>query len=241
MPTTLRHLTDEYIVDLKQTSDDSEITPVQVAFWIITLSNRVLSQHVNKRDSGAFMTTWPRIPVVEPTTTQQVGIVSGRKYIELPSGIFDFDKDAGVEYIAYESDGGPGCPPRFLVVRFERTSPSELIMLAGNPHTKPSPMRPYWYRTKNLIPLVGIENINVPFVEMGLYSTIAPVDEIDFDAPFDFPEELMSVLRREIFGLGQFILQVPSSRLNIGDDPDAGQGGVPTQKIVSVNQPQPEA
>ena len=170
--TPLRFLVDDIITALKQTIDDREIQPTQVGMWVITLSNRLLSQHIGKRDSGAFLTIWPQVPVVEPTSTVSPDIVAGRKYFTLPSMIFDFDKDGGIEYIAYESDGGPGCPPRFQKQRFERTTPSEALWLNSNPYTKPSPNRPYYFRNKDYIGLIGIENIKVKNVEVGVYSTI---------------------------------------------------------------------
>ena len=238
--TTLRHLVDEIVTDLKQTIDDAEINPVAIGFWIITLSNQILGQHIQKRDSGAFMTTWTGVPVVEPTATSQTGIVAYRKYIELPANIFDFDRDGGIDYIAYRSDGSPGCPPEFEFQRFERTTPGEARLLTWSPYTKPSPLRPYYYRTKNYIPLLGIENINVTAVEVGIFSTIESITAIDIDAPFDFPEELMAVLRRQLLDLGRFILMVPSERQNVGDDPINDNSQIPGQKISSVN-PQPEA
>jgi hypothetical protein len=238
MATKLRYLIDEIIVDLKQTIDDAEISPVTVGFWIITQSNRILSQHVQKMDSGAFLTTWPSVPVIVPTATQTTGVVAGRKYITLPSSIFDFDKDGGIEYISYQSDGGPGCPPEFEFQKFERTSPSEARLLTWSPYTKPSPTRPYYYRTKDYIPLLGIESINVEYVEVGIYSTIECIDTIDIDAPFDFPEELMDVLRRSLLDLGRFILFMPSERTNVGDDPINEGSQIPTQKIASVNEQQ---
>lgn len=235
---TLRFLAYDIITALKQTVDDRDIQPTQIGFWAITLANRILSQHIGKRDSGAFLTVWPNVPVIEPTQTQQVNIVEGRKYIELPEWIFDFDKDGAIVYMAYISDGGPGCPPRFQKQRFERTTPAQAIWLNSNPYTKPSPLRPYYYRTGSLIPLLGVENINITGVEIGINSTIKTVDKIDIDAPFEFPEELMDVLRRQLLDLGRFILAVPSERTNLGDDPITDQQqAVPTNKIVSVNAP----
>ena len=43
-------------------------------------------------------------------------IIKDRKYIEMPGLIFDWDKDEAVDYLAYTSDGGPQCPPRFTKV-----------------------------------------------------------------------------------------------------------------------------
>jgi len=238
--TKLQHIIDEITTDLKQTIDDAEISPVAVGFWIITLANDILGKHIGKRDSGAFMTTWPAVPVIEPIVTSITGIVAGRKYLLLPATIFDFDKDGAIDYISYISDGSPGCPPEFEFVNFERTTPKEARWLNFHPQTKPSPKRPYFYRTGDYFPLLGIENINIQFVEMGIYSTIKPIDEIDPNAPFTFPEELIGILRRQLLDLGRFILVIPSGRTNEGDDPISENSGVPTQKIATVSNNQGE-
>ena len=237
MATTLRYIVYDIIEALKQTGDDREVQPSQVAYWVIALANRIKAQHIEKRDSGAFLTTFTNVPVVNPTTTAPIGIVQNRKYIVLPATIFDFDKDNAIEYMAYVSDGSPGCPPEFTYTTFTRTSPAESRYLYWNPYTKPSPSNPYFYRTEQYLVLLGVEKVSVKGLELGIYMPIKPVNEIDLDAPFEFPEELIQVLQRNVLDLGRFVLMVPQDKSNDGSS--GLDASVPTQKIVSVNeQPQ---
>ncbi len=236
MATTLRYIVYDIIESLKQTGDDREVQPSQVAYWVIVRANRIKAMHIDKRDSGSFLTTFTNVPVVDPSVSQPIGVVQHRKHIVLPNTIFDFDRDSGVEYLAYVSDGQPGCPPEFTYTTFHRTTPSESRFLYANPYTKPTPSNPYWYRTEQYLVLLGVEQVNLKGLELGVYMPVPPVNEIDLDAPFAFPEELIQVLQRDVLDLGRLVLMMPQDRSNDGasglDNP------VPTQKIVSVNQEQ---
>src|SRR3990167_6270083 len=152
----LRVHVDETLITIKQTFDDKTVSKAQVAYWYIVAANQLLSQHNLKRDSGAFLSIFPEIPIVIPTVSADPNIVKDRKYIELPGLIFDYDKDNGIEYLSYVSDGGAGCPPRFTRTKIMRTSPGEAEWLYLNPHTAPSPKNPYFYRVNSLIYFLGI-------------------------------------------------------------------------------------
>jgi hypothetical protein len=233
--TTLRFIIMDPLETLKQTVKDREIQPVQMAYWAVVLMNRIKAQHIEKRSSGAFLTTFTSVPVVFPTATATTNVVENRPHFVLPSVIFDFDMDGAVEYIAYTSDGSPGCPPEFTYVRFHRTTPSEAWHLYGDSYMQPGPDNPYWYRTQNIITLLGVEKIPIEAVEVGLYLPVAQVDQIDLDAPVEFPEELIQVLQRQLLDLGRWNLLVPKDRAADGDfDPS---NAVPTNKIASVNDP----
>jgi len=73
-------------------------------------------------------------------------------------------------------------------------------------------------------------------IEMGIYQTINPLEKIDIDQPFPFPQELLHVLKRQVTDLARFSFLFKSDRENDGDDSDATKN-VP--KIVSVNEQQP--
>jgi len=60
---------------------------------------------------------------------------------------------------------------------------------------------------------------------------------LDIDQPFEFPQELLPVLKRQILDLGRFILQIPNDLINDGTGLQSKQ--IPTQKLISVNE-QPE-
>lgn len=238
MATTLRYIIYDPIETLKQTVKDRDIQPIQMAYWAIIYMNRLKSQHIQKMDSGRFLTTFTNVPVVIPSATQSQGIVKNRKHIVLPSDIFDFDQDASIEYIAYTSDGAPGCPPEYTYVRFHRTTPSAAWHLYGIPEMEPKPENPYWSLSKDIVTLYGIEKVDVTNLEIGLYMPIVTPDVIDLDAPVEFPEELIEILQRKLLDMGRFGIMVPSDKTSDGSYDTSG--ATPTQKILSVNDQQQE-
>jgi len=236
MGTPLRHIVDDIEVDLKQNFDDQQITKAQIAYWTIIVANRLRSQHIEKRSSGAFLTTFAEIPVL---VSDVVGdnLVRYRKYFDLPDCIYDFNEDKGIAYISYSVD--PELPddlPPLTQVNFARTTPAALKSIYMNPDTKPDEKNPYFYRSSGRIYLLGLDCIDIDYVEVGLYLTIDPVTEIDLDEDFEFPEELLSVLKRQVLDMGRFALLIPNERINDGND-STPSNRVPTNKLVSVNDP----
>lgn len=231
----LRIIVDEILVSIQQTFDDRKVSQAQVAYWVIVVGNQLLGQHNQKRDSGAFLTTYTGIPVQKQASSSNPNIVKNRKYIELPAGIFDFDRDGGVEYIAYYNNDEK-CDPEFRHKTIQRTTPSDVQWLMLNEKTKPSPKNPYWYRTGEIIYLLGIEEVPIKEIEMGIYQTIDPLEKIDIDKPFPFPQELLHVLKRQVVDLARFSYLFPGTdRSNDGNDEEQAKS-IP--KITSVNQGQ---
>lgn len=223
-----RDVVNDIVVNLKQVYDDKPINETQVAYWVLLVGNRLKSQHINKRESGAFLNTFPKVPVL---TGDGITTPKGRKYIELPTSIYDFDNDKGINYISYCADD---CEQPLNRVLFSRTSPSALSRLSMSSYEKPRASNPFFYRSGNKIYLMGIECVETTCVELGLYSALDPVTEICLDEPFDFPEELLVILQRQVIDLGRFVLMIPEERVNDGDNTIYEQG-LPTQKISSVN------
>jgi hypothetical protein len=235
----LRVIADELLVTIKQTFDDKQVSQAQVAYWVIIVGNQLLGQHNAKRDSGAFLSTFTGIPVQVVKKSVNPDIVAGRKFIEIPGHIFDYDKDGGVEYIAYYRDEEPECTPDFHRKTIQRTSPGELQWLMKNKYTEPNLKNPYWYRTGDIIYLVGLEKSPVRFIEIGLYLTIDPLEKIDIDKPFHFPAELLHVLKRQVVDLARFSFLFPSDNSNDGSD-TTEESNKQIPKIQSVNQNQQE-
>lgn len=230
----LRIIVDELLTTIKQTFADRSVSRAQAAYCVITVANTLKSQHIAKRDSGAFLGVFPDIPIQESGTNVFPNVVKNRKYIELPGLIFDFDKDGAVEYLAYESLGLKYEKPQFTRVKILRTSPAEMEWLELHPNTKASPKEPYFYRVGNLLYLFGLEKVPVKKLEAGLYLTINPLTSIDIDQPFDFPEELISVLKRQVVDLIRFSWFFKSDRDNTGND-ESGDSKTNFPKIASVN------
>lgn len=233
--TSLRIIVDDLAKDFNQIFDDKQIQKSQIAYWVIMIGNRLLSQHIGKRDSGAFLSVYPDVPVEIAESNKEKNLVKNRKYIKLPSVIFDYNRDGGIDFISYYIDEDlPGCPPAFTNQTFNRTSQSEVQRIYFSQYEKPSPENPYFYRVGEYIYLLGIECVPVKKVEIGIYSTLKPITEVDIDDPFEFPDELIIQLKRQVLDLGRFVLMMPKESVNDGSD--SSQGNVPTNKIVSVNE-----
>jgi hypothetical protein len=231
----LRVHVDEILSTIKQTFADRSVSRAQVAYAFITVGNKMLGQHIIKRDSGAFLTIFPEVPVQIAENVAVEGVVTNRKYIELPGLIFDYDKDDAIHYVAYESTGSKYELPRFSKKKMMRTEPGQAEWLLLSPYTHPSPKEPYFYRVGNLVYFLGLEKIPVKNVEMGLFLTINPLQVIDIDQPFPFPMELLSDLKRQVIDLIKFGWFFPADREITGDDESqTGKANIP--KIVSVNQ-----
>jgi hypothetical protein len=132
----------------------------------------------------------------------------------------------------------PGQPevdiPQFANITFTRTTPSKSARLYFRDEERPVPTNPYFYRLNKNIYLLGVESVEVSAVEVGLKTSFDPLAvALDFDQEFQFPSELLPILKRKILDLGRFVLSVPSDLLN--DGTGLQSKSMPTQKLVSVN------
>ena len=147
--------------------------------------------------------------------------------------IYDFDNDGGVDYITYPPEWDKSLP-LFSGVTFTRTTPAKAARLYFRKEEKPSPSNPYFYRQNKYIYLLGVEEINLTRIEVGLKTSLAPASlTTDIDAAFDFPQDLIPILKRQILDMGRFVMQIPTDLINDGASFDSKQ--MPTQKLISVN------
>ena len=235
MTDTLRVVIDEIRTTIKQTFDDKEVSRAQAAFWVIIVANRLLGQHNGKRDSGQFLVPFPDVPVEVADDNSERGIIKGRKFVRLPGNIFDFNRDGGVGYMSYYNPD-ENCEPELYKKVITRTTPAEIQWLESNFYAKPSPKNPYWYRAGEIIYIVGIESVPVKFAELGLYLTIDPLEKIDIDKPFFFPQELMEVLKRQVVDLARYSFLFKKDTANDGTDEASNPASQNIPKIASVNQ-----
>ncbi len=238
MADKLRIIVDEIRTTLKQTFDDKSITRAQVAYWVITVGNKLLGQHIQKRDSGANLNVYI-VPVINPTENNLPSIIKGRKYIELPAAIFDFDKDGSIEYLAYY-DPNENCEPEYRKKKIQRTSPSELEWISLHDKTKPSPKNAYFERIGDILRISGIESVPVKQAEIGIYQLIPSIQDIDLDKDFTFPAELLSDLKRQVIDLARFSFFLARDTSNDGGDASNPAAGSQIPKVISVNQTQNE-
>ena len=220
---TLRQVVYDMLNDFRQLHADADITPFQMAYWVLIHADRLRKQHIEKIDSGAFVVRFD-VPVeVEPVTD--------RKYFTLPANVYDFNRDEGINYVTYSSDIDWE-KPVFASTQFTRTSPSKSRRLYFREDERPAPDNPYFYRMKDRVYLLGVEPIDFETVEIGLYSTLEPNDmNMDLDQPFDFVQDLIPILKRQVLDLGAWVINVPKDLQN---DPQAAGGQVPQKKFLGV-------
>jgi hypothetical protein len=223
---TIRYVVYDLLNDLQQIYDDAKLTPFKIFYWVMVHADRLRKLHIEKIDSGAYVYRFDDIVVsVDPVT--------GRNYFELPAAIYDFDKDDGIDYVIYPPEYDKSLP-MFAASSFTRTTVSKAARLYFREEEKPSPSNPYFYRQNKYIYLLGVEEINLTKVEAGLKTSLEPASlTTDIDAPFDFPQDLIPVLKRQILDLGRFVMQIPADLINDGAAFDSKN--MPTQKLVSVN------
>jgi hypothetical protein len=226
---TIRFVLYDLLNDLKQTVDDSQLTPFRIYYWMCIVGDKLKRQHIQKYDSGAYVTRFDNIPV-------EVDPVTGRNYFVLPASIYDSDQDGAIDYVIYPPDIDLSLPT-FASGNFVRTSVVKAQRLYFRDDERPSPANPYFYRQGDRVYLLGVEEINLTKIEAGLKVSFGPADlTVDIDQPWDFPVHLLSILKREIMDLGRFVLMVPQDLENDGKNFDTK--AMPTQKLISVNSDQ---
>lgn len=240
MATTLRLFASNIELMLKQANVDG-ISFNQIVLWSSYFINKyryakLVSQNSigYQFDSGAYLMTFANVPVITPTGSVDPNIIRNRKYIELPSVIYDLNKDEGIKYISY-SDFYLSCQPSFTGVRFTRTTPAKARRLYFSEYEKPSPNNPYFYRKSNIIELLGIEEIDVDTLEVGILSVFEPFVNGGLDSILDVGEEALSDITKQVLDLGRFMLLMPEDKVNDSADTNA-TSQVPKSKLISVNQ-----
>lgn len=235
MNTTIRTIANDLLTSFRQTNPEKKITLVQAVYWVSHLVNLLKSQHIKKRSSGRYLNVFPAVPILTASSSSK-NIIAGRKYIELPAGIFDFDKDDGINYISYPQESDIKGVPGFTDNTFTRTTVAESKRLFLNRFEEPSLGQPYFYVVNSNVYFLGLESFMGDHLEMGLYTTVDPLSTIDIDAPLEFPDELVHVLIRQVYDLGRFAMLIPKDFDN-DSVPDTPGDPVAGQRTVSVNDP----
>lgn len=225
---TYRYIAYDILETFKQTHSEAEIGLTQVVYWMMVHADRLKKLHMDKIDSGAFITAFDITPLVDPD--------NGRNYFELPTNIYDYNQDKGINYLTYEPRIDDD-DPTFTSVIFTRTTIQESRRLYYREDEKPSPSNPYFYRINDRIYLLGVERIDVPGLEVGLLTTFDPTSvDIDLDEVFEFPQDLIPALKREIMSMGVFVLQLPKdTKLDGSEESGIGKApaGIPERREVT--------
>lgn len=201
--TTIRYVAFDLLTTLKQNYQDADINIAQVVFWVLLHADRLRKAHVGEVDSGAYLVSFNAVTVL-------VDPITGRNYLVLPASIYDFDNDAGIEYITYQPEIDKDSPT-FTSVQFTRTTIPESRRLYMREDEKPSPDNPYFYLVADRIYLLGVEQLNILTVEAGLYTSLNPIDStLSLDDELDLPQELIPQLKQEILNMGAFVINMPN-------------------------------
>lgn len=222
---SLRTVWSDIARDLKQASADLEIPVAQGMYWTLVCADRMRMQHIVKRRSGAFLSTFV-LPVENDPKW------ADRRFVTLPSAIYDIDLDAGIESLSYYDKDE--CSPIFKRVIFFRTDPSRLNTRSKAFYQRATRDHPYFWREHEKLYLDG-QDSDLEFIEAKIYATLPDITAVDLDAPFDFPRELMVPLKKEILAMGRFVLAIPGQYLkNDGTNRPAEQTTLAPQ-TSSVN------
>ena len=222
---SLRYVIYDLHKTLEQTYVDAEININHVLYWVLVHADRLKSQHIPKHDTGRFKTTFYDVPVLKDA--------HNRKYFELPNSIYDFEGDRGIVYVGYHWTFDD-CRPPINWITFSRTKPEILKIHYWSEEETPTPKNPYFYRVSDQVFLVGVEAIDIQNIELCLMTTFDPQTLGDLDAEFDFPEELIPILQKQVLDMGRFALMIPAERLNDGTASN-NQG-----QAIAKQKPQPQ-
>lgn len=234
---TYRTIRDDLSILLKQHFDEREILPAQVLYWVIVCADRLRVLHMQKRDSGAFLSSF--IADVEMDAAK-----NNRLFISLPSAIYDLDLDRGVDYICYylpTADGGTETG-ELQRIQFWRATPGQIRTASGNSDSAPSPYNPMFYREGQRLYFAGVHP-DVEQVEVGIFAALPDVTTIDSDNLLDtevpFPNELIAILQRNVLSIGRWTLSLPEDKANNdGGERVEGQPPASPAPTTSVNAPE---
>ena len=230
---TYRYIANDIRTSLKQIYDDADISMALVVYWMHIFGDALKKQHIEKYSSGAFVSVFRNVPVAADIDTNMP-----YPFVELPQGIYDYDMDNGIDYITYPYSYTQGRKQMVGNVKFTRTSFGALERLNMREEERPSPSNPYFVRSGERVYLIGVERINLASVEMGLKTTFDVTATITLDDPFDFPEHLLPLLRRQILEMGRFVLMVPDNLRNDGTSQDVETTVPSTRAMGSAIQQQ---
>lgn len=206
---TYRYAAADLKLSLKSIIKDSEIGTSQIIFWIRTCENFIRQRTLKVTATGSFLSEYYGVNAI-PVQTDNI-----KKWITLPTGIYDLEYEKAIDYISYNQPGTPFGKQ----VRFQQTDVNIIDQLWYSPYEKPSPSNPYFYRVGNNIFLLGIEGVSVVNVNAGLYGSLDPRPIfLNPYSPLQINDEQFPALKEMVLNLGRFVLVVPSNRTEQGDD-----------------------
>jgi len=237
---TLRQLVSGIDIQLKQLPASSDIPLNQLYLWGAFFVNKYIYLKGGVVSTGEYLYILPDVAVATTLLANEaVNLVAGRKYSILPRTILDFPEDRGIEYITWYNDLDPDHP---FYAQFTRTTPVMARRLYYSLYETPSAENPYFYRHGKYIGYLGIDDVIVAHVEMGLKCPFDPFSgDYSIDDDISILDEFADEIQRSMLEMGRFELMMPSDRTVDAAQTTTAQ--IPTTKLTSVNQsptPQPE-
>ncbi len=231
---TTRQLVSSVDIQLGQLSDDSKIYKNQLYLWATWLVNKYRSFKFQTTDSGAYISILPSVAVIKAPSTVSPDIITGEKYSALPQVILDLEGDRGVDYITYSRNDYPDNVDLGVIGTFTRIGAKQARRLYYSEYETPAASNPYWYRHGNYIGYLGIKDINISTVEMGLITAFDPFVSHDIDDNLDILSEYADEIFKDMIEMGRFALLIPGDRINDGTN-IIEQEQVPQARATSVN------
>lgn len=203
--TSYRYLVNDISKSFNLNFPDSNITSPQILYWCRVAENFIRQRTLKVMMTGSYLTEFQSVSI------QTDGV---RKWIVLPSQIVDLDNEKGVDYIMYQQD-----IPFGKQIRFVQTDVNVIDRLYYNPYETPSPSNPYFYRVGQNIYVLGIENVGITQVQMGLYTSLDTRPSlIPIDSLIGIDEEQIPSLKELVFQYAKLSLIVPKDRVEEGTD-----------------------
>ncbi len=223
---SVREISGSLQVAIKKTNDDADISFIMITQWVKFFINKFRSAKAEATTSGLYVSTYE----VSVTTDS-----NNRKYITLPTNIYDYEGDRGIDYITINQVTGVDTP-MFTGYKFSRTTPGKARSLYYSEYERPTPENPYFYRLQNSVYFLGVEAIGLNTVEVGLKSEFNP-----FAADYDLDEDLYldpaveADVYKNVLEISRFVMQIPQDSINQGKD-EVSPEAAPSQRLVSLNE-----
>jgi len=203
--TSYRYLVADIQKSFNMNFPDSNVTSPQILYWCRVAENFIRQRTLKVMMTGSYLTEFQSVPIV----TDNI-----RKWIVLPSQIVDLDNEKGVDYIMYQQP-----IPFGKQIRFVQTDVNVIDRLYYNPYETPSPSNPYFYRVGQNIYILGVENVSITNVQMGLYTSLDTRPSlIPIDSAIGIDEEQVPSLKELVFQYARMSLLAPKDRTEEGDD-----------------------
>lgn len=232
---------------LKQNYDEKDISRYAILYWIIVYAKPLKRKQfeadlkLNNQLDDRFLNIFDKIPVYGSPQPANPKALQALKYVFLPQSVMSLTNNRGISYFAY-SGYDPDCGgPEFAMATFTRTEPREVrrLYMRRSETEKPSPRNVYYFRrSDDIVYFLGIEDVNVKYLQVGLYVDVDLSNIASIKQEIDLPSDAIASLRNQLLGMGRFIMMLPADYKNDGSSDLPGRSM--NAMGIQPRQPQPE-